>query len=141
MSVSKEYKIVDEFYPRFNTKYGSTDKDNPEVIYLRSKVTFTPVEKKRLYSDEVKTVKGKVEKYMENIISSNVNFLERHILTVEMSEESVMYSKNSRIKYDLFLKPANMKPLEEHEEIIKNLNHTFNDMIKETLENNGFRIN
>lgn len=139
-SKKKEYKLLDELFPQINTKFGSVNKDNPEVVYLNTKVTVTPLAKSSNYVVSVRQTKVKIKEKIEQMLSVCDDIERKYILTVDMSEDSVSYGKKSRVKYDLFVKPKEIKGLGELLSLGKHISHRINVIISDILFEKGYKI-
>ena len=136
---AKEYSISDET-TGLKTKYGALDKKNPEVIYIKSRATITPKIKKRDFSDSISKLKKVFEDNVRKTMAHLTDYDKRHICTLEISENGISYGKKSRVRYDIFIKPKTVKPLEEYRDEIQKLSHIFNTDLKTLLNDNNIDV-
>lgn len=137
---TKEYKIIDSQFPNVKIKYGTLDRNNPEIIYIRSKARVTPLIKQRDYYDSVTMVKNTFGNTVHNIIKNHTHFENRHICSIEMSENGISFGKKSYIKYDIYVKPKKVLKLNEYELDINNMVHVFNTNLSNELIKNNIKI-
>lgn len=137
---TKEYKIVDNLFPTIKIKYGTLDKNNPEIIYIRSKARITPTIKKKDYNDSVSIIKKEFIKNVKTIVKSYSKFEGKHICSLEMSDNGIAFGKKSYIKYDVYVKPKEIKKIDEYENDIKNMISDVDIMLNHLLEINDIGL-
>lgn len=122
---AKEYKL-DNDETGIKSKYGTLNKNNPEIIYIRSRATITPTVKKKDFSEEVELIKKTFVNSIKTTIADSLVFENKHICSIEMSENGISFGKKSHVKYDVFLKPKVIKSIEEYTSNIQYLVGVFN---------------
>lgn len=122
---------------KFNVKYGSLDKICPEVMYIRAKTKVKPFVKKGDYSKDILFMKNDFIKSVSDIIRHDKNFQDTHICYFDTNENGMMYDKNSYIKYDVFIKPINIRHINEYEKQVCDLVNAFNSKLTSLLEKNN----
>lgn len=137
---TKEYKIVDKQFPEMKIKYGTLDRNNPEIVYIRTKARITPIVKKKEYNDGVTSVKETFEKLVKSVVRNNSYFEDKHICSIEISENGIAFGKKSHIKYDVYVKPKEIKKLDEHETEIKSMVFIFNENLSNSLFANDIEV-
>ena len=138
---TKEYPLPKIDGINIRTKYGALDKNNPEILYIRSRVSITPnVSDKRDFSDDIVSFKKSFEEEIRRIVHNSADFEDKHILTIEISENGITYGKKSHAKYDVFLKPLEMKELEQYHNEMLRLSYLFNQTLHRLLEERGIEI-
>ena len=71
---TKEYNLKDDGHTKIKSKYGTLYKNNPEIIYIRSRASITPTIKKKDFSEEIILIKRFFEKNVKNIIYASNDF-------------------------------------------------------------------
>lgn len=137
---TKEYKLDDNNNIGIKSKYGTLDKNNPEILYIRSRAIITPVIKKKDFSEDIALVKKEFEKNIKRVILNSNIFENKHICSIEMSENGIAFGKKSHMKYDIYVKPKENKLLEEYFDDVKNLVYVFNQNLSELLTKNNIKI-
>jgi hypothetical protein len=137
---TKEYNLKDDGHTKIKSKYGTLDKNNPEILYIRSRATITPVIKKKDFSENIISIKKHFEKNVKNIIYSSNNFEDKYICSIEMSENGISFNKKSHVKYDIYVKPKNNKNLEDYSNDIQTLTYQFNQTLANLFTENNIKI-
>lgn len=136
--VAKQYLIVNEKNIRVN--YGTTDKKNPSVIYVRAKGNITPFEKKHTYVTDVQDLK----KDFKTFVKERVNLLPRLkpdklLCGIDITERGLSFNKKGHMRYEIFIKPSEIKQLEEYEADIRQLTEEVNIKIRDFLIERGIK--
>lgn len=132
---TKEYQINKG--ETFRVKYGTLDKNNPEVIYLRTKAKIKPFIEKRDYSNDVQEIKDDFMQYIKDVVKYDYFLNDRHICSFSVSEKGLAYGKGSHIKYDLYVKPLEVKPIQTYEQHLSVLVRNANNKLISMLEQHG----
>jgi hypothetical protein len=135
---TKEYKLNNNV--KIKTKYGTLDKNNPEILYIRSRATITPEIKKKDFSEDIALIKRIFEKNVKTIIFESNVFENKHICNIEMSENGIAFGKKSHVKYDIYIKPKISKKLEEYKNDVIDLVCLFNQNLSQSLTENNIKI-
>jgi len=117
------------------TKYGSLDKDNPDVVFIQARTRVKSDHTKQSYWKEVRTI----DKSFQIAVSSSINmlrdiFAEGYIATIELSDIGLATNKTSVLKYEIFLKPKRKRKLSEYITEITALTSAVNAAIKTSLD-------
>lgn len=126
-----EMKLTD--MGKYNVKCGTINKNNPEVVYIRTKTKVKPSTKKTNYCSEITAVKNEFVKTVKSIITENVTVSNDYIIHFDANEKGMMYNKNSYIKYDIYLKPSVMKNFMEYRTEMSALANKLNDKLSSLL--------
>ena len=129
---SKEYSIKNDNF-KIKTKYGTLNKNNPNIIYLRSKTKVKSLNKDKDYKEELKNINIFFQKYVKTIINET-NLFNNHICTFETPEKGIIFNKISNLKYDLYLQPKTIKDMCEYENDITLLTNKANKKLLELCE-------
>lgn len=134
--VAKQYLIVNEKNIRVN--YGTTDKKNPSVIYTRAKGSVKPFKKKRTYVTDIQDLK----KEFKTFVKERVNLLpslktDKLLCSIDITENGLSFNKKGHMRYEIFIKPSEIKQLEEYEEDVRILTEEINVKIRDFLEERG----
>ena len=116
---SKEYELKD-IKTTIKTKYGTLNKNNPEVLYIRSKAKLNALEKNKDYRDELNSISNTFQKYIKKMVAQS-NMFNKHICTFETPEKGIVYNKKSYLKFDVFLKPNIVQDMCQYEDFINDL--------------------
>lgn len=111
----------------YQIRYGSLNKENTEVIYIRVKAKIHPLLKKNDYSEDISLLKKDFLKKIQDIVYSNSDIKRQYICHFDTNECGMTYNRNSFIKYDLYIKPKEAKHINEQKEIVTNIIGTINN--------------
>lgn len=131
----KEIKLQD--IDKYVVKYGSLNKEQPEVIYIKAKTKIIPKIKKSDYTKDIVNIKYEFNKTVKNLILNNKSFGNSYICNFDTNGNGMMYNKKSFLKYDVYIKPHVLKNIAEYECEISSLVNDFNDNLSNLLEKNN----
>lgn len=126
---SKEYKFTDD--NKFTVKYGTLNKLNSNVIYIKSKMKLTPS-----MITKGSTIEGITKKFSQCVseyVNKNHSIHNTHICQLDINENKFRNKKNTYLKYDLFIKPLNQDTIENFDVVVKDITGSINKKIKEIL--------
>lgn len=137
--IFKQYPIIKEKGLRVN--YGTTDKNNPSVIYIRAKGDIKPIIEKNTYTNDIKELKKKFKQFIIKNLNIMTNLkVEKYICNLEISEKSLTYNKNGHLRYEIFIRPTEIKQLKQYENDIKLITNNVNNEMSNFLEERGINI-
>lgn len=119
--ISKIYNIQRNGF--FRVKYGTTDKNNPSVIYLRCKSDIKPYIDKKSYSDDVTKIKRELSNIIKEEIKNINNIIDdkKFLFDIDITDNTIAYNKKSRLNINLYICPFDVKPLEYYEKTMSEL--------------------
>lgn len=118
-----------------SAKYGTMDKNSPDVLYIRAKGRITPLLNKSDYSKDITKLKNKFNTVVENNIEKFKDYFdnEKFIYSIDISEKGISFKKGSYIKFDIYVKPKEKKDIIEYNDIISDLLININNELKQIL--------
>jgi hypothetical protein len=124
----------------FVTKISSNSiEDIPDIVFIRAKARITPQNKLKTYEPIIRELKDDLDLFINNILMNLKSYDNKNYLfSLEMSEKSVQYKKNSHIHYDIFIKPLNNENMSVHHERLKTLVDKINTKLLELFESYSF---
>ena len=131
----KEIKLQD--IDKYVVRYGSLNKEQPEVIYIKAKTKIIPKIKKSDYTKDIANIKYEFNKTVKNLILNSQSFGNSYICNFDTNGNGMMYNKKSFLKYDVYIKPHVLKNISEYECEISSLVNDFNDNLSNLLEKNN----
>lgn len=137
MDNNKKREIKLDKTNKFNIKYGTLDKNNPEVLYIRAKAKIKPNNKKSDYCQEIASIKKDFVKMVNNIIVNDKSVYNKHICCFDANDNGMVYNKNSYIKYDIYIKPIIIKHIDEYRSYVSDLTSILNNNLTTLLEKNN----
>lgn len=99
--LNKEYKL--DVSNNITLKYGSVNKDNPQVIYVSGKCWVCPT-RETDYDDVITRVKSEMRKNIKNIFIDGVNFENRFILDFDISTDGLYPNRKKFLSFDFYLR-------------------------------------
>ena len=136
--VAKQYLIINEKNIRVN--YGTTDRKTPSVIFARAKGSVEAVENKKTYAPDIQDLK----KYFKNLIKRKINTFEalkseKMLCNIDVAENGLSFGRKGHLRYEVFIKPSQVKKLEEYESEMKKLANDVNNEIHDFLKERGIK--
>lgn len=118
-------------------KYGTTNKDNPKVVYISGKMWIKP-NSKGDYGTIINSIKKNFKNNIKRILNNNVTFDTRYISDFDINPDNLEYGKKTYVYVCLFVrqkkveitKLKNMKNV-----ILHNFKYLFKDLEKELHDN------
>ena len=108
--LNKEYKL--DVSNNVILKYGSVNKDNPQVIYISGKCWVYPT-KEADYDSVIAKVESEMRKNIRNVFIDDVNFEKKFILDFDISTDGLFPNRKKFLSFDFYLrqKEKNKKTL------------------------------
>lgn len=132
---NKEYKI--ESGNSFKLKYGSTDKDDPKVVYINGNTWMVPPK-----IDEVKTVIPSIERNVRNFVKFEINknqsLDKSFIFDFDLKPDSIIPGRKKFISFELYVRQRETKKLTEICDNIREMASKITGKIEEELVRNDF---
>lgn len=122
-------------------KYGSTNKNNPQVIYITAKMWICPT-----YDGDFKTPVGLIYKGFKNDLSKmlreSIYFDNKHILDFDINPENLVSNKKKFFSISIFVKQNNERILKLNDVsdiILTDFGYLFKKLEK-ALKENEFEV-
>lgn len=114
-----------------NLKYGSTNKDNPEIVYVLGKAWVSPN-----FNGEYESILNSIQldfrKKIKNIVTESNVFENKFVLDFDLNSINMKKDKKKFLSFDLFLKQnkSNVMKLKELNTILSNnIGNLANDLV------------
>ena len=134
--LAKQYPIVKE--KNIRVHYGTTDRKSPSVIYTRAKGNVKPFLEKKTYGSDIQDLKNEFKKLVRKRVNGLTRLkTDKLLCSIDISEKGLSFNKNGQMRYEIFIKPCEVKQLEYYEEDIRNLTDGINNDISTFLNNRG----
>lgn len=132
---SKQIKLY--IMNNLSVKYGTLDKNSPDVLFIRFKGKIIPTIIKNDYSKEIVELKTEFNSIVKNVILKYCDIFDcnRYLCNMEVSEKGITFKKGSYIKFDIFLKPNEIKDIILYKNIMEKIANEINYEIINTLNN------
>lgn len=135
-----------KYYPIHNcdwirVKYGTLDKNHPDIIFIRARTRVKSDHTKQSYSKETRSIKNTFKKSVLQRLSPYRNvFNENYIANLELSDMGLAVNKSSVLKYDIYLKPKNVVDIYEYNDTVSALTLSINNDIMDSLRRNNIML-
>ena len=137
--LNKEYKLNVCDY--VSLKYGSVNKENPQVIYISGKCWIKPFVEMDCQS-KIKRVERQVKNSIKSLVSDNDNFEKKFILDFDVNMDGMSPGKKKFLSFDFFLRQneKNKKKLKELDGFLKSRMKNMMDDLVFALNENDFNV-
>ena len=126
----------------FTLKIGTTNKINPQVIYVEGRTFISPKEEMDCYDKQIRELKVYLQRCLSSMLTNNDLFERKYILDFQLANSGVKIGKKSFLSFEFLLKQKST-PLLKFKEIKNNCGKYINEVInpfKEEIERQGFYI-
>ncbi len=138
--LNKEYKL--DVCNHMILKYGSVNKDNPQVVYVSGRCWVSP-QTDMDYESVVYEIEKKVRNTIKAFLMDGVNFDNKFILDFDINTDKMNKNDKKFLSFDLYLKQNenNKKTLKELKELLMHRISTVANSIVYFFKENNFEIN
>lgn len=124
----------------FKIKIGTTNKKNPDTLYVKIGTYIKPLDIMESYTDYFNNFNKKAKKYIKKLIDENKNCCKNFILITDIADERILKNKKSYLDMQIYFK------LNTNKETFKELtNYMYTkyainivSYVKDELKNNDF---
>ena len=141
--IRKTKQIKLNIMDNLSVKYGTLDKNSPDVLFIRFKgkiipnaLLYTPyiiipTIIKNDFLKEIVKLKAEFDKIIKDILINYCDIFDckRYLCNIEVSEKGVTYKKGSYIKFDVFVRPNEIKDIMCYEDVITRMSIEINNEI------------
>lgn len=124
----------------FKARYGTFAIENPRVLYLNVKAKVKPSQKKANYANDVKKAKKAFDDYVEGFFKDNRKYSDRFIYTCDVSENNIMFGRTSNLKYEILVKPIELKSFDDYSDDMRELSETLSSKLWQIMQDNHFDV-
>lgn len=108
LRLNREKKIDNDI---FKIKIGTTNKENPRIVYVDGRVFISPTEEMKNYGDEIEDIRKNFKKNIGERLKSSQLFDNRFILNFDISSSRMIKDKRSFLSFQFYLKQKSENPL------------------------------
>ena len=129
--IRKTKQIKLNIMDNLSVKYGTLDKNSPDVLFIRFKGKIIPTIIKNDFLKEIVQLKAEFDKIIKDILINYCDIFDckRYLCNIEVSEKGVTYKKGSYIKFDVFVRPNEIKDIMCYEDVITRMSIEINNEI------------
>ena len=99
--LNKEYRL--DVSDNVVLKYGSVNKDNPQVIYVSGKCWVCPT-KETDYDEVISSIESDMRRNIRNVLVDGVNFENKFILDFDISTDGFFPNRKKFLSFDFYLR-------------------------------------
>lgn len=121
----------------FKSKIGTLNKLRPDVLYIHSKAMAKPSSPDGDYIETVSKIRDSFCRYIDNTLKHNKLFENKNIVNFDVSDRGLSVGRGSHVKYELYVKPVEVKPMGEFTFEMENLAKGANNKLLELFEQYG----
>ena len=132
--LNKEYKL--DVCNHIDVRYGSVNKDNPQVIYVSGKCWVSPKSKMN-YKYVIEMIEKEMRKKIKIFLTDGVNFDKKFILDFDLNTDGLDIGEKKFLSFDFYLKQnedskkslKDVKPILDGKisTVVNNLVYLFNE--------------
>lgn len=125
--LNKEFKL--NISDNISLKYGTVNKDNPQVIYLSGKCWVSPLFEGD-YFNVVDLIKKEFKHDISSFVFNDSVFNSHFILDFNFDNDNLQYGKKKFISFNIFFKQSNEIPIKMNNPVFKT---KFDELINDFL--------
>lgn len=130
---NKEYKL--DVCNHMIVKYGSINKDNPQVVYVTGKCWVSP-KCEMNYESVISHIEKDMRKNIKLFLMDGINFDKKFILDFDFNCDNLLVGNKKFLSFDFFIKQN-----ESNKKTLKQLKPIINDKISTIVNNLVYLLN
>ena len=134
--LNKEYKL--DVCKHISLKYGTVNKNNPQVIYVSGKCWISPLHKMN-YNSVFSSIEDNMRKNIKTFLIDGINFDNKYILDFNINTDNLIPNEKKFLSFDFYLRQnsINKKELSEFKDMFnKKISTIANNLVYMFKENN-----
>lgn len=137
--LNKEYKL--NVCDHIIVKYGSVNKDNPQVVYISGKCWVSPTHEAD-YACLANLIENNFRKTVRRVMLDGINFENRLILDFDVVTDKMFVGSRKYLCFEIYLRQneKNKKRLKDLSSIITSKTSIIANSLAESLHRNGFLV-
>ena len=137
--LNKEYKL--DICNHVIVKYGSVNKDNPQVIYVSGKCWVSPKHQMD-YEYVISRIEKEMKKSIKLFLIDEINFTNRFILDFDINTDKFNIGDKKFLSFDFYLRQndSDVKKLKDLKEMLSNKVSTVVNNLVYLFKENGFTV-
>lgn len=137
--LNKEYKL--DVCNHVIVKYGSVNKDNPQVIYVSGKCWVSPKHQMD-YEYVISRIEKEMKKSIKLFLIDEINFTNRFILDFDINTDKFNIGDKKFLSFDFYLRQndSDVKRLKDLKEMLSNKVSTVVNNLVYLFKENGFTV-
>ena len=137
--LNKEYKL--DVCNHISLKYGTVNKENPQVIYVSGKCWICP-KREMNYKPRINSIEKEMKKHINTFLMDGVNFDKKFILDFDVNTDGISPNKKTFLSFDFYLKQneKNKKQLKDLKGFLERRVSTISNNLFFLFKDNDFEI-
>ena len=137
--LNKEYKL--DVCNHISLKYGTVNKDNPQVIYVSGKCWVCPKSEMN-YGPRINMIEKEMKRHIKTFLMDGINFENKFILDFDINIDGISPKKKKFLSFDFYLKQneKNKKQLKDLKELLERKVSTISNNLVYLFRDNNFEI-
>lgn len=137
--LNKEYKL--DVCNHIVVKYGSINKDNPQVVYVNGKCWVSP-QMEMDYDNVISYIEKEMRKNIKLFLLDGINFENKFILSFDVNLEKINVGDKKFLSFDFYIRQNenNKKPLKKLKKFIESKISTITNALVFSFKENDFII-
>lgn len=138
--LNKEYKL--DVCSHIKLKYGTVNRNNPQVIYVSGKCWVSPL-RKMDYTSVFNEAEKNMRKNIKTFLIDGENFENKYILDFDINIENISPNEKKFLSFDFYLKQneKNKKELSAFKDVFNRKISTIANNLVYVLKENDFTVN
>ena len=138
--LNKEYKL--DVCSHIKLKYGTVNRNNPQVIYVSGKCWVSPLHKMD-YTSVFNKAEKNMRKNIKTFLIDGVNFEDKYILDFDINIDNISPNEKKFLSFDFYLKQneKNKKELSAFKDAFNRKISTIANNLVYVLKENDFTVN
>lgn len=138
--LNKEYKL--DVCSHIKLKYGTVNRNNPQVIYVSGKCWVSPL-RKMDYTSVFNKAEKNMRKNIKTFLIDGINFEDKYILDFDINIDNISPNEKKFLSFDFYLKQneKNKKELSAFKDVFNRKISTIANNLVYVLKENGFTVN
>ena len=135
--LNKEYKL--DICNHINVKYGSVNRDNPQVVYVSGRCWISPNSNNSNCKDVICDIEKNMRKNIKLFLIDGINFDDKFILDFDVNTDNMANGVRKYLSFDFYLRQNenNKKTLKELKPMLSSrLSTVVNNVVYQFNENN-----
>ena len=123
-------------------KYGTVNRNNPQVIYVSGKCWVSPL-RKMDYTSVFNEAEKNMRKNIKTFLIDGVNFEDKYILDFDINIDNISPNEKKFLSFDFYLKQneKNKKELSAFKDVFNREISTIVNNLVYVLKENDFTVN
>lgn len=137
--LNKEYKL--DVCNSISLKYGTVNRDNPQVVYVSGKCWVCPLRKMR-YDVVMSNIESSFRGRIKSIMADKENFDSRFILDFDICADKLSIGEKKFLSFDFYLrqKEDSKKPIKQLKPLFSRKVGVLANSLVEMLSSNDFSV-